>query len=199
MIYGETIYIYKASRICDVLMGALFYIIFMDSFREIFKAIFLRDISLIPKFMSLGIGDLILVLGYLCIPKLISIVTRNYFEDPVRCKKAKRLIYYVVWFITIMAYSLIKDLLTDYVIVISFTSIVLILLYSIIINVAVWLLTEGLYKQDSEENKLDKKHKYLNVLSKQYSIYKERCEKRNKSTLDWEKFIRILMDWGLFS
>ncbi len=97
MIYGQSIYSYKLPKICFILLGILYYISFINFFSRIFKG----D-SIIFSPMSFGVADIILILGCICIPNIISRVTRNYFKNPVHYKKIKKYTYYVVWLFTII-------------------------------------------------------------------------------------------------
>jgi DNA-binding ferritin-like protein (Dps family) len=186
MIYGEAIHIYKASRFCFILLGAFFYISYMHFFIDFFKAIINKDSNLFFRPMPFGIGEIVLAIGYMFIPKLISLITRNYFENPVRCKKVKKYTYNIVWLITIMLYTFAKDLFQKYVIVISFSNVILILIYLTIISVIVWLLI----KTFQDEKTKVKKDKYLELLNKEYEKHLSKCEKRNKKPLDWKAFLK---------
>jgi len=190
MIYGETIYIYKFSRIFSILLKALFFIVFMHSFSRICNAIYLKDSSLIVQPMNFGIGDIVLILGCICIPKLISLTTRNYFENPKRYKKVKRYTDYGVWLFTIIIYVSLNEFLAEYGIVIPFFRIVLILLYLTIIRLVVWLLTKTFVEGNSEDKKAEERHKYLKLLNKEYDIYVKKRQRRSKNPLDWNGFLR---------
>ena len=189
MIYGETIHIYKACRICSIILGSLSYISYMHLFICVFHAIWSKDSNLIFQPMFFGIGEIVLILGYMCIPKLISQITKNYFENPVRCKKVKICTYNVVWIFTLLVYSFSKEYFKKYVTVIPFSNIVLILIYLAIITSVVWLFTKVLDDENSEEKKMEKERKYLVRLNKEYDKYIEKCEKHNKTPLDWSGFI----------
>jgi DNA-binding ferritin-like protein (Dps family) len=191
MIYGETIYIYKSARVCFILLGALFYVLYMQFFVEFFMTVaHSKGTSLIFKPMNFGIGDMLLMLGYICIPKLISLITRNYFENPVRCKKVKRYTYYIVWFITIGIYTFSRDFFKEYVIVIPFSNIVLILIYLTLISLVVWFLIITLEEGNREDKKAKLQNKYFKGLSKKYDTYIKKCKRRSKSSLDWDEFKR---------
>lgn len=186
MIYGETIYIYKASRIFFNLLGALVYVSFIYFFSRVFEAIHLKDSSLIFNPMNFGIGEIMLAIGYMCIPKVISLITRSYYEDPVRCKKVRKYTNYVVLIFILIIYTLIKDFFQKYVIIISFSNVILILIYLTIISAIVWLLTRTL-----DYEKLEKrKNKHLEFLNKQYEKHLLKCEKRNKKPLEWNEFLK---------
>ena len=190
MIYGQTIYSYKVSRICFLLVGALFYVSFMHFFTRICESIYLKDSSIIFQPMKFGIGEIILIVGYICIPKLIAVINRNYFENPARCKKVKRYTYYSVWLFTITIYSLMKEPFNIYGIFIPFSTIVLILVYSAIVCAAVWLVT-GTVKTGNLENRKEKmEKKYFEIVNKQYEKHKAKCAKSNKDPLDWNKFMK---------
>ena len=186
MIYGQTIYMYKVSRVCFILLGALLYVSYMHFFITICKAIDLQDSSIIFQPMKFGIGEIILILGYILIPKLISILNRNYFENPKGCKKIKKYTYCFLWFFTITIYSLMKEPSNIYGLFISFSSIVLILIYSAILSVAVWLVTENFKSENFESVIEEKKHTYYELLNRDYEKHKLKCGKSNKYPLRLE-------------
>ena len=190
MIYGQTMYSYKVTRRCFFLLSILFYVSFMHFFTRIWDAIYLKDSSIIFQPMKFGIGEIILVLGYICIPKLIDVINRNYFENPARCKKVKRYTNYLVWIFTIMIYSLMKGSFNEYGIFISYSTIVLILIYSAIICATVWLVAESFNTRNLDKRNEKMKKKYAEILNKQYEKHKAKCEKHNKDSLDLNKFIK---------
>lgn len=190
MIYGESIYIYKASRICSIIIGALFYVSFMHFFTGIFHAIRLTNSSIIFQPMNFGIGEILLILVYICIPKIIDIITGSYFEDPVRCKKVKTYTYYGVWIFTIAIYTQMKETFSGYGINFSFSSIVLILIYSSIVIIALYLL-EGIFNEEQlRNNDGGKRDKYYEFLKKEYERYNLKCKEQDKELLGWNKFIK---------
>jgi len=196
MIYGQTIYSYKVSRICFLLIDILFYISFMHFFTRICEAIDLKDSSIIFEPMKFGFGEIILIVGYLCIPKLIVAMNRNYFENPERCKKIKRYIKYSVWLFTIIIYTSIKQSFNRYVILIPFSTIVLILIYSAIIGGVVWIVTENIKTRNLEERNAKVKNKYFESLKKQYEKHRIKCEKHDKDPLDWNMFKKRKIKWN---
>jgi len=189
MIYGEAIHIYKASRICSIILGSLFYISFIHLFTCVFHAIGSKDSNLIFQPMYFGMGEIVLILGYMCIPKLIALITRNYFENPVRCKRVKRITYNVVWIFTILIYSFSKEYVKKYVTIIPFSNIVLILIYLAIITSSVWLLTKSFDEGNSEEKKTEKESKYIKRLNVEYNKHIKKCEEHSKTPLDWNNFV----------
>lgn len=190
MIYGESIYIYRVSRICSIIIGALFYVSFMHFFTEIFHSIDLKNSSIIFRPMNFGIGEIVLILGYICIPKIIDVITKSYFENPVRCKKVKNYIYYGVWIFTIVIYTQMKETFNGYGIDLPFSSIVLILIYSAIVSIALYLLERKFNDEKLKDNEMEKKDKYCEFLKKEYERYSLKCKEHNKELLGWDKFIK---------
>lgn len=182
MVEGESVYIYKVSRIFLTILGALFYATFMNFFPKICEGIYFNDRNIIFQPMKFGIGECMLMLGYICIPKILEIVTRNYFEDPVRCKKVRKYTEYGIGLLTVVIYVLIKEQM--YLVTIPFSNVILILIYLALINVVVWLLIISF-----EDKRVKMRHeKYLEILSRRYSKYLLKCEKHNKKALDWSEY-----------
>lgn len=188
MIYGESIYIFKVSRICSNIIGSLFYISFMHFFISIMEAIRLKNTGIIFKPMNFGIGEIILIIGYICIPKIMDIMNRNYFENTIRCKKVKKYTYYGVWIFTIAIYTEMKDIFNGYGINISFSSIVLILVYISIISIAVYLLIKIFNDGKLKINDEEKRDKYYEILNKEYEKHKSKCMKYGKQVFPLNKF-----------
>jgi hypothetical protein len=162
----------------------------MHFFTRVCEAIDLKDSSIIFQPMKFGIGEIILILGCICIPRLISVINRNYFENPARCKKVKRYTYFSVWLLTITIYSLMKEPFNIYRILIPFSTIVLILIYSIIICAVVWLVIEHVKTESLGKRNEKIKKKYTEIINKQYEEHKAKYKKRNKDPLDWNKFMK---------
>ncbi|PRR83809.1 DUF1048 domain-containing protein [Clostridium vincentii] len=190
MIYGESIYMYKASRIFSILLGTLFYVVYMHFFIRVCDVISLKDSSLIFQPMKFGIGDIALILGCTSIPILLSHITRNYFENPKRYKKVKRYNEFGVWIFTIMIYVSLNQFLEEYGIVIAFPNIVLILLYLTIIRLVVWLLTKTFVEGNSEDKKAKKRNEYLQILNKEYDVHVKKHQRSSKLSLNWNEFLR---------
>lgn len=190
MIYGETIYIYKASKVFNTITGALFYISIVHFIIRIIYSIDLKDSSSIFQPMSFGIGESILLLDYLCIPKLVSVITRNYFENPVRCKKVRRNTSLAVWTFTCIIYSFMEVNFNEYGILISFSSLVLFFIYSVIASLSIRVLTGAFDNENSENKKEKREQQYFWLLKKEYEKHKVKCDKRNKKPLDWDKFLK---------
>jgi DNA-binding ferritin-like protein (Dps family) len=188
MIYGERIYIYKSSRIFFALLGTLFYISYMQVFPRIFDAIKLKDIKVIFSSINFGIADIILMLGYICIPKIISFITKSQFENPKRCRSIKRYTYGGIWLFTIMIYSFIKSNDTSSLMVISFSRVCLVLLYLGLINFVIFFLMKVLEQGDLEEAKEAREQKYLDKLNKKYQLHVEKRSRYSKEPLDFKQF-----------
>ncbi|QAA32396.1 DUF1048 domain-containing protein [Clostridium manihotivorum] len=188
MIYGERIYIYKSSRIFFILLGTLFYTAYMQVFPRIFDAIKLGDMRVIFKTINFGIADIILMLAYICIPEIISFVTKSQFENPRRCRRIKRYTYYAIWIITIMIYSFIKDNDKSSLMIMSFSKVSLILLYLGLINFVILFLMKVLERGSMEEEKEAREEKYLDKLNTQYQMHVERRKRSNKEPLEFESF-----------
>lgn len=200
MIYGETIYIYKASRVYNTILGALFYISFMQFFIRFCNVAFSKRSGSIFQQMDFGIGDGILFLAYICIPQLIAVITRNYFENPVRCKRVKRYTYYGVWLLTIGVYTFLRDAFKSYEIMISFSNVVLIFIFLIIADFVIYYFAKTFedgqvtFTKTLENEKLTDNRKlqdkYNSFLNAKYEKHKESCRKRNRAALNWNEFIK---------
>lgn len=188
MIYGQSIYIYKSSRMCFILVGALSYVLWMHFFKQFAMVITHNGDSRMFSPMSFGIGDIILIIGCICIPKIISFITRNYFENPVRCKKVKRYTYYSLWLSTIIIYTLMEDFFIKHVMVIPFSNTILILIYLTIISLVLYFLIRLLEEGKSEDKKEKSEQKYFDALNKQYEKHVKKRQRHSKTPLDFNKF-----------
>lgn len=189
MIYGETIYIYKTSRVYNTIFGALFYISFMQFFIRFCNVAFSKRSGSIFQQMDFGIGDGILFLAYICIPQLIAVITRNYFENPVLCKRVKRYTYYGVWLLMIGVYTFLRDAFKSYEIMISFSNVVLIFIFLIIADFVIYYFTKSFQNGKLGDNR-KLQDKYNSFLNSKYEKHKESCRKRNRAVLNWNEFIK---------
>lgn len=180
MIHGEAIYIYKVSRACFRLLGALFYILFMSFFMNIGSSVQFKDSSHIFKSINFGIAEVMLSVVYFCIPKFTVLVTRNYFNNTKRYRKIRRYVLYIEFLFTSIVYTIFKINFQIYGINIAFTNVILLLIYSTIISLVVWLLTELFSKENNSSE----------LLNKHYEKYKVKCEKRNKNPLGWNDYLK---------
>ena len=187
MIYGESLYIYKSVRIAHTLIGTIFYIAFMHFFIRIGKGMFSEGISIAFQPMNFGIGEIVLGISNICIPIILSLVTRNYFEDPKRCKKIKRYVEYGVVIFAITIYTWLESDFGQSGITISFSRIILILIYSIMVLIVLSILFSG---ERLTSNLEQSEKKYSKLMIKKYEKYEVKCKKKNKDIMEWDEFLK---------
>lgn len=190
MIYGEAIYIFKALRVLLTVIGALFYITFMQFFIKFCKVTFSKEVGNVFQPMNFGIGDAILFLSYMCIPYIIAEITNTYFENPVRCIKIRRYAYYGVTLLSIALYTTLKDAFQSCGIYISFSNIIFIFVFLLVVAFVVDYVAKAFEKDKTSDNQ-EIDNKYNLFLQKKYGKYKENCRKRNKPVADWDNFMKI--------
>ncbi|SHH66433.1 DUF1048 domain-containing protein [Clostridium grantii] len=188
MIYGEAIYLHKATKIFDAFLQGLYWVVFFHFWFLLWYAIKLKDSSIIFQPMNLGLDEIFIIFfNIYFIPKILFIVTKNYFEDPIKCKRIKRYTTLVLWILSGGIYAFIKDEFTKYGILVSFSKLILILVYLLIIGISV-LALKDIFMNESRRDELESK--YFWILKRDYEKHKVKCGKHNKDSLDWDKFLK---------
>lgn len=187
MIYGESLYIYKCVRIITTLIRTIFYIAFMHFFIRIGKGVFSEGLSIAFQPINFGIGEVILGISNISIPILLSIITQNLFEDPKRCKKIKRYVEYGVLIFAITIYTWLESDFGQSGITISFSRIILILIYSTIVLIVLSILFSG---ERLTSNLEQSEKKYSKLMIKKYKKYEVKCKKKNKDIMEWDDFLK---------
>ena len=185
MIYGETIYIYKISRICSTLLSSVYFVAFVHLFISICNRIFDRENTSIFSEMRFGLGEIVLMLGIISSPILTDLITKKYFKNPKRCKKIGNCVSFLMILIPITVYTFINETFDIYGVTITFNNSVLILLYLTLINFIVWSIT----RITNNEKLESRKEKYKEFLSKDYKKYINKCNNKNKKPLEWNSYI----------
>lgn len=186
MIYGEGLGIGKSVKILYAIIGLIFYIEYMQFFTRIFAEVIFGEKRTIYEPITFGLGEIILGLSCICIPILKSKITKKHFENPKRCKRLNIVIYNVMWLIGLFIYTFMEQKFGRYGLTISFTTIIVILIYLAIIRAAVWLLVDRTSNIKYEEKM---KLKYNEKLEKDYIKHKIKCDNKNKEPKTWNEFL----------
>lgn len=183
MIYGETIYIHKLSKISSHIFIAIFYVLIIYILTNLFKGVEFKNYRLIFKSFNFGLSEVILIIGFFCIPFITSSISKNYFENPIKLRRVEKITYFIVLFIISEIYLLFKNYFQKFTVSISFEKIILIFIYFALIVFLIFILSKT-FESDKLENK------YLMLLNKQYEKYKEKCKNHYKNPLEWSEFIK---------
>ncbi|MDD7793588.1 DUF1048 domain-containing protein [Clostridium sp. 'White wine YQ'] len=185
MIYGESIYIYKVSRICSTLLSSVYFVAFVHLFISFCNRIFNRENTSIFSEMRFGLGEIVLMLGIIISPILTDLITKKFFENPKLCKRIGNLVSFLMILIPITVYTFINETFDIYGVIITFNNSILILLYLTLINFVVWSIT----RITNNEKLESRKEKYIEFLSKDYNKYINKCNNKNRNPLDWNSYL----------
>lgn len=188
MIYGESIYIYKVSRICSIIFRTIFYIFFMEFLTSSILSLLNGNFNSILKPVNLGTADIILAIAYLCIPKFLSVITKNYFDNPIYYRKVRKYTNYAITIISIAIYTFVKDMFVKSTIYLTFSNAVLILIYFLIIKIVIHSLCISF--NNTLEQSSEKSTKYYTLINIRFEKQKKVSEHKGNSPLNWSKFLK---------
>ncbi|MBL4931686.1 DUF1048 domain-containing protein [Clostridium paridis] len=185
MIYGESIYVYKMSRICSTFLSSVYFVSFVHLFISFCNRIFNGKNTNVFSEMRFGIGEIILMLGIISSPIITDLITKKYFENPKLCKRIGNCVSFFMILIPITIYTFTNETFDVYGVTITFNNSVLIILYLTLLNFIVWSIT----RMTNNKNLDSRKEQYIEFLSKDYKKYINKCNSKNKNPLDWNSYL----------
>lgn len=201
LICGESMRIHKICKICSSLFESILYLSLFCFTLQVIQAITGTGakVSLTP--MKFGLGEVCIIIGYLAIPWIVYISTRNHLENPKLYSRIKNYTSYGLWLLTLFAFSYLKDdtLAAKFSITIPLSTLSLLLIYIALFTAVVRIVAKTVEICTFENKYVKRDEIYFNYLNSNYAMHLAKNATASNNSLTWHKFIQRRTIYNYFS